>query len=63
MKSSGGVFKDLNKFMSYEGATWKFSGSTIIYCITRKETEELATILKGKYCESNIESHRSFFQR
>ncbi|KAJ3643204.1 hypothetical protein Zmor_025928 [Zophobas morio] len=47
MKSSGGVFKDLNKFMSYEGATWKFSGSTIIYCITRKETEELATILKG----------------
>ncbi|EFA09584.2 bifunctional 3'-5' exonuclease/ATP-dependent helicase WRN isoform X2 [Tribolium castaneum] len=46
-RAGGGAFKDLTKAMVYEKSEWKFSGPTIIYCITRRQTEDLCEILKN----------------
>lgn len=39
---------DFRKIMEHRGSKWKFSGPTIVYCITRKKTEELSAMLEGK---------------
>ncbi|KAJ8928763.1 hypothetical protein NQ314_018621 [Rhamnusium bicolor] len=36
---------DFRRVMEREGGEWKFSGSTIIYCITRKNTETISLLL------------------
>ncbi|KAF5273927.1 hypothetical protein FQA39_LY01042 [Lamprigera yunnana] len=47
-----GVIQDLRKVMLEKNNTWSFPGSTIIYCITRKQTEDIAETLnlKGMKC-------------
>ncbi|CAH0554697.1 unnamed protein product [Brassicogethes aeneus] len=48
MKSSLGVFQDIRKYvMEITDNGWKFTGSTILYCITRKDTEEIANVLQS----------------
>ncbi|CAH1115190.1 unnamed protein product [Psylliodes chrysocephalus] len=37
---------DFRKIMEHRGSKWKFSGPTIVYCITRKKTEELSAMLE-----------------
>ncbi|KAJ8946901.1 hypothetical protein NQ318_008257 [Aromia moschata] len=44
---SGDVINDFRKCMDRENGMWKFMGSTIVYCITRKETETLSAVLSG----------------
>lgn len=46
LKGNSGLFPDLKKVMPDKTKTWGFPGSTIIYCITRKVTEEVAEILQ-----------------
>nr|CAH7722032.1 unnamed protein product [Callosobruchus chinensis] len=39
--------RDFRKYMIREKGRWKFLGSTIIYCITRKQTENMAEKLQA----------------
>ncbi|KAF2904730.1 hypothetical protein ILUMI_01445 [Ignelater luminosus] len=48
LKGNTGLFPDLRKVMTDKSKSWGFPGSTIIYCITRKQTEEVADILQAK---------------
>ncbi|KAG5899645.1 hypothetical protein JTB14_036018 [Gonioctena quinquepunctata] len=43
---SGNVTDDLKKVLEHHQDGWKFSGPTIIYCLTRKKTEDLNAILE-----------------
>ncbi|KAJ8917869.1 hypothetical protein NQ315_010782 [Exocentrus adspersus] len=47
------ILGDLRKVMDCKGGQYKFSGSTIIYCITRKQTEDISLLLNatGIKCE------------
>lgn len=47
-KGSNGPMADLEKYMDKKEGVYSFIGSTIIYCITRKQTEELAAMLERK---------------
>jgi len=40
---------NLKKVMTINNSCKTFNGSTIIYCITRKETDEIADLLKSIY--------------
>lgn len=51
-KGSNGILNDLKTVMEYNAGAWKFPGSTIVYCITRSQTEEVASILKGMLCKN-----------
>ncbi|XP_044271277.1 Werner syndrome ATP-dependent helicase-like [Tribolium madens] len=46
-KGGCGVFRDLTRAMVCENGQWRFSGPTIIYCITRKQTEDVCEVLKN----------------
>ncbi|CAH0386801.1 unnamed protein product [Bemisia tabaci] len=54
METADSVFDDFKKLMVRDGLNFKFEGSTIIYCPTRKRTEEITLVLKrnGVTCES-----------
>nr|CAI5867468.1 unnamed protein product [Callosobruchus analis] len=41
------VQRDFRKYMVRENGKWKFLGSTIIYCITRKQTEQMSEKLQA----------------
>ncbi|KAK5644876.1 hypothetical protein RI129_006176 [Pyrocoelia pectoralis] len=48
-----GLMSDLRKVMIEKNNTWSLPGSTIIYCITRKQTEDVANqvnSIKGMKC-------------
>ncbi|XP_052255826.1 bifunctional 3'-5' exonuclease/ATP-dependent helicase WRN-like isoform X2 [Dreissena polymorpha] len=44
---SGDILYDLQSRMEKTGNRWKFSGPTIVYCPTKKITDDVANILKG----------------
>ncbi|XP_018574469.1 Werner syndrome ATP-dependent helicase-like [Anoplophora glabripennis] len=46
LKSSN-ILGDLRNVMERQDGEWKFRGATIIYCITRKQTEEISLLLNG----------------
>lgn len=48
MKSNN-ILNDLKKYMLDDYGNSNFDGSTIIYCITKKHTEEVAELLMSKY--------------
>lgn len=48
METADSVFDDFKKLMVRDGLNFKFEGSTIIYCPTRKRTEEITLVLKRK---------------
>lgn len=50
---SGNILNDLQKYMLDDYGNLNFQGSTIIYCITKKNTEELADILQSKNSTAN----------
>jgi Werner syndrome ATP-dependent helicase len=62
-KSPGGVYRDMTKAMVYVNNNWKFSGPTIVYCITRKQTEEIAQVLRSKYISILILSFNTFYSK
>ena len=41
---------DLKKQLKKEGGKFQFEGPTIIYCPTKKKTEEVTNALKGTFC-------------
>lgn len=48
IKGKNGPLNDLKNYLPRDDDAASNSGSTIIYCITRKQTEELAELLNGK---------------
>lgn len=42
------ILSDLKQYMVMENNICNINGSTIIYCITKKQTEEVADLLSGK---------------
>ncbi|KAI4461674.1 dna helicase recq family member [Holotrichia oblita] len=46
LKENNGVIGDLRNAMIKQHGEWVFSGPTIIYCITRKQTEHVADLLQ-----------------
>lgn len=48
-KQGGGIFPDLTSVMIRDGLTHDFAGSTIIYTITRKQAEDVASELKSEF--------------
>ncbi|XP_050304443.1 bifunctional 3'-5' exonuclease/ATP-dependent helicase WRN-like [Anthonomus grandis grandis] len=44
---SGDIFNDLRQLMIRRGGQWLFPGSTIIYCLSRKEIIEISELLKS----------------
>ncbi|XP_060534740.1 bifunctional 3'-5' exonuclease/ATP-dependent helicase WRN-like [Cylas formicarius] len=44
---SGNAFADLTKLMVRKRGLWRFHGPTIIYCITRKDTETISELLQS----------------
>ncbi|XP_076269951.1 bifunctional 3'-5' exonuclease/ATP-dependent helicase WRN-like [Rhynchophorus ferrugineus] len=45
------VFVDLKQLMVHTEGKWAFNGPTIIYCIRRKDTEEICQILRNHQIE------------
>ncbi|XP_066261537.1 ATP-dependent DNA helicase RecQ-like [Euwallacea similis] len=43
---SSSIMNDLKPFMTREQGCWEFNGPTIIYCITRKDTEDVSRTLE-----------------
>ncbi|GJQ85483.1 hypothetical protein Trydic_g23073 [Trypoxylus dichotomus] len=48
LKENRGIISDLRNAMTRQDDTWTFSGSTIVYCNTRKQTEHVAEVLKSQ---------------
>lgn len=49
-RKEGGVFGDLKRFMKFsDDGKAHFNGSTIIYCPTRKQTEEVCMLLENAH--------------
>jgi superfamily II DNA helicase RecQ len=47
---SGDVAHDIKQEMEVKGNKYTFCGPTIIYCPTKKMTETVANVVKGKFC-------------
>ncbi|KAL1491430.1 hypothetical protein ABEB36_012030 [Hypothenemus hampei] len=67
------ILTDLKPYMSRQDGKWSFNGPTIIYCISRKETEDVCAYLKsndvpcltyhaGMSVTSRKEAHKLFVQ-
>ncbi|KRT80493.1 helicase, partial [Oryctes borbonicus] len=48
LKENRGIIGDLRNAMTRNDGEWAFSGSTIIYCNTRKQTEQITDLLKNQ---------------
>lgn len=48
-EKKGVVWTDLSPLMKKTDNKYHFEGSTIIYCLTRKETDEVNNVMQSKY--------------